>query len=227
MKKNVIFVLLVVLVFIFAGCTQSPEAKNSEETIQQILAKAKEPKNMEFEVVLTSERAPVNSMATKFYLKGEKYLAEIKTRETTYIQSFDGENIYNYSISESGVYCKTDLSVSDLLLDVFDFELMAERALTASNLMELGKETIDGIKVRVIEFSYEDYKEHKMKVWVSEEHGIAVKIREEFEVPDTPIAGDSTYTVVDFTELKNIKFNSVQDSVFEVPEEKISPPENC
>ncbi|MFH1663900.1 MAG: hypothetical protein ABH986_03780 [archaeon] len=230
MKKIVIFTFLVVLVIAFTGCTETttkPKAKDSgngetpsEETIQQILAKAKEPKNMECELVMTRNGTPIESNM-KVYLKGEKYVSEIKTGDVLVKQIYDGKKVYTYSPVYSEFYCESDFPSYASPSDSMGFEYMAEKALEDPNLKEFGKETIDGIKTRVIEFSYEDFAKHQVKAWISEEHGIVIKSEDKKEL----LSGQGSYTEVQ--ELKNIKFNSVQDSMFEVPADKIKPLEEC
>jgi len=208
MKKILILIIVVVLIVSFTGCTETPEPKtnedgngkaSSEETIQDILAKAEKNTNFEYELY-TESNLSTNIEGTKIFVKGGKWRFEDDISNGTII--FDGENTYLYYYNDD-VYIQSG-SMEGVFFDLTD---LSNQALNDSSLKEIGKEKIDGINTRKIEFNYKAFSgKEKVKAWVSESKGIIIKIEEE------------TGTII---EMKNIVFNSVSDSLFEVPEDKI------
>lgn len=212
MKK--IIVVLLVLAVLFIGCNQIPflkpePTKTNEkppneiygpETLTEVLAKADNIKNIEYGLTLKSNDELIRTKKT--FVKNEKYFIEENSKGKESTKIFDGLNIYIYDKS-LGKYVKTSNETeSPHHLNKYSEEL---KRISST---EIGKETIQGFETRVIEFNHQEYQgaeQLKTKAWVSEKYGIIIRI----EIEATVI------------ELNNIKFDEINDSVFEVPENKV------
>ena len=185
----------------------------SEESIEEILAKAENIDSMEYTLTIITD--PTNAFAEEpahFYVKGKKYRSESSLQtEKAYV--FDGE--YEYLYSEGG-YFKSSKEKSFYANSMFDLKYVLEQSLDDVSMKEIGKETINGMKSRIIEFDLKstDNRIAKTKAWISEEYGIPTKIATEMDFGGT--------TKVFAFEVTDIKLNSVDDSFFEVPEELIT-----
>ena len=82
---------------------------------------------------------------------------------------------------------------------------ITKQALNDPLLKEIGKEVVNGMNTRIIEYNYN---EQTIKAWISEEYGIAVK-----KQTQTQIGKD---LVQQTTELTNIKIGQVSNSLFEI-----------
>ncbi len=219
-KKILILMISVFLMISFLGCTEpKPDNGNdntgngdngdngtpiTEETIQEILAKGGQIDNIQYTIVpiANSNALPIE---IDFYKKGKKLRMAMSFMGQESIFLFNGENYYGYypSIDAYSEQIKDDQPLEDL-------SELSEQAITAPDLKELGKETVNGIKTRVIEFTYNnDGDEQKTKAWISEEYGIVVRLETESETGTSGI------------EIKDIKTGQVEDSLFEVDEDKI------
>ncbi|MBU2476629.1 DUF4412 domain-containing protein [Candidatus Micrarchaeota archaeon] len=207
-KKILIPVILLLLTVGFAGCPQQPNGDkgNPEMTLQEILAKGKNIDNIEYDLVVIKP-FPVTA---KFYQKGIKVKTETSFLGQTQITIFNGEKIYTYD-SATDTYYETSAEGSSTGLDFKDF---SSQALNDTELKEIGRETINNMPARKIEFNYkEPSTEEKTKIsaWISEEYGIPIKMLMETSMGSAEM------------ELKNIKTGLVSDSVFEIPADKIKP----
>jgi len=228
MKRILILLFVFALLVSFSGCTDNTNnaltntevtANNNNnnnnqkesvgETIQQILGKAKNVDNIEYTMAM-SMNGTLLPMTTKVYQKASKYKSETTFMGATQSTIFDGENLYMYVAEEDIYYLYDDVS-SDSAGGA-DFSGVADQALADPELKELGKEKVNGLNTRKIEFTYDD---QKVVVWVSEDYGILVKMEVEVE-------GQGTTSI----ELTDIKVNSVDDAVFVVPQDKVQPMEN-
>jgi outer membrane lipoprotein-sorting protein len=184
---------------IVINCTLIPE--QSEESIQEILAKAENIENIEF--VLPSLRTGESGFGSKIFVKGEKFRMENYLPGTSII--FDGIKQYAFD-QHTGLCTDTDLIETPSRIPKQEhplkyFKDLITQAKNASDLTEKGKEKINGLNTRIITFTdQKNTSENKtVKLWVSEDYGIPVKMN----------VGSLT------VELTDIKVNSVQDSVFE------------
>lgn len=183
---------------IVINCILSPE--QSEESIQEILAKAENIENIEFVHPLTKG---------KVFVKGEKFRIEDYLPETSdYLPGtsiiFDGVKQYAFDqhtgLCTDTVLIETPITIPKQESPLKYYQDLISQAQNASDLAEMGKEEINGLSTRIIAFT--DERGFQVKLWVSEEYGFPVKI------------GMDSVTI----ELKDIKINSVQDSVFECKE---------
>jgi len=181
----------------------SPKTPVSEETLEEILAKVDNINSLEFTLI------NFDGTESQIYQKNEKYRfdtkikATVNSKETVYDYSgiSDGENKY-YSYEE-------EINPGFTPFMTFDLIGLSKDALNDSKLKEIGAEEINGKTVRIIEFGSEY---QKIKAWVSEEYGLIVKT--EFD--------GGTIGKLEIT-IKNIKVNSVEDSVFDVSEYSLIP----
>jgi outer membrane lipoprotein-sorting protein len=210
MKKILVLLAALFLVVSFSGCTQETKIEPKkqeikEETIQEILEKGKNVNNIKYDVMLIKP-FPITF---KVQQKGKKYRTEATLMGQTSVTIFDGEKLYNYDPQEDIYYENPASTTNNGGMDFKDF---SEQALKDPEMKETGKETINGMKTRIIEFNYKDRSSNetiKTKAWISEEYGIPVKLQMKSQPGEAEV------------ELKNIQMNSVQDSVFVVPKEKI------
>jgi outer membrane lipoprotein-sorting protein len=207
-KKILVLAILVFLAVAFAGCPQQNKNANADNsgsqlTLQEILAKGKNIDNIEYDLVMTQPM----SITAKFYQKGVKVKVETSFMGQTAIMVFNGEKAYAYDLT-TDTYVETTAEGAAGM----DFKDFSEQALKDVEIKELGKETVNGMNTRVIEFMYQGSgveEKTKTKAWISEEYGIPVKMQVETSMGNAEM------------ELKNIKIGTVSDSVFEVPADKI------
>jgi len=215
MKKIVSLFIVLVLIISFTGCTQTTQEKKSEnkeqgkevsaETIQNILNKVKNIESVEYELAMALNDSPIPA-TLKAYQKGLKYRLETEFMGQESIAVYDGKFMYTY-VPEEDIYYKAETETTSAM----DFQEIAKQALNDISMKELGREEINGLNAIIIEFNYKEGAEEaiKTKAWISEEYGIALKLESETEAGKVSI------------ELKNVKINSVDDSVFIIPEEKV------
>ncbi|MFH1895531.1 MAG: hypothetical protein ABIJ74_03075 [archaeon] len=208
MKKTLALILVIFLLAVLAGCIQQPETKGkvSAQTIQEILAKAKNINNIEYTVMFSLDGTELPA-TIQVWQKGNKYKMSSEYMGLKSEIIFDGTNSFNYS-QEEDIYYKTETTTDT---SAIDFKAIAEQALKDVSMKELGKEEINGLQATIIEFSYSEEGSTPLqtKAWISDEYGIPIKLE------STTDAGKISM------ELKNIKVNSVNDSVFVIPQEKI------
>jgi len=227
MKKILISIVLIVLLVSVIGCTQptpnqlpppkenqkSNEKDNEngnvmpEPTIKEILTKGTETENIEYEAKITHEIAlGKQEWTSKIYQKETNYKTVIE--DTGLIGIFNGTKNYTY-FPEIDKYVVFEIKESS----AFDAKYISEQALLDSAMKEIKKQRINGFDARIIEFTYFDKffsgEKQKITAWISEEYGIPVKIETQSQFGPVGI------------EIRNIKLNSVKDTEFEVPEEKV------
>ncbi|MFH1895053.1 MAG: hypothetical protein ABIJ74_00520, partial [archaeon] len=221
MKKFVFVLVFITLSLLLAGCNEQVEEQKKAfglgETIQDVLEKAESIENLSYEVSLSTPELQTEQKLFKIYEKNNKWKMEheYNGRKVT-SDVFDGKNYYIYYHAEDKYY-KTDFLQKHL-----DLKDMSKQALEDPNLKEIGEEEINGLKSRIIEFNYKDKswpRRIKVKVWISEEHGIPLKM--EFPSPVEFNDYYDEYYYEFFVYVKNLNFDSIEDSVFQVPSEKI------
>ncbi len=233
MPEKKLFLIGLISLLLFFGCVDNSEGNDnnpegnensdySEESIKEILGKAKNITNLEYEVIQKIKDSvsgkEVNSTNTLVYVKNKKFRTELQHYGTDgkMITVFNGEKLYFYNLTTK-IFMELPLedkeSINELLSEVsVDLIAMSEKALNDPELKEIGKEEINGIKTRIIKFNYlGNFGTEKITVWVSEKYGIPIKSESKTEEIEKKL----------IVEIKNLKFNSVQDSVFEIPEEKL------
>jgi outer membrane lipoprotein-sorting protein len=206
---------------------EETEEPYSEETIEEILAKAKEPKNMEYNIAkrtIYSETSSLVYPLVKVYQKDNKYRAEKYTElvDTAFISN--GETVYQHYYDKDtelyelygDFYRELDEGQIEFSEKPIDFTGIADQILNDAESKETGKERICGRNTRIVEFQYKHYYplskswgEYKAKAWITEKEGVTVKLEYDNEGAITK------------TELKAIEFDSVEESLFVIPEEKI------
>ncbi len=223
--------VLICLLLVFSGCTEPPKEKKEdkqdeivEETIQEILGKAENITNLEYDEITSVQGEEIEDpqgmeiSSTKVFIKGGKFRVEMQypEQEAKMIIVFDEKTAYMYD-PMTDTYLGQPIEGTEYdgklsLMFVEDLILMAKEALNDSEMKETGKEELNGMKTRIIEFTrIGRLGQEQTKAWISEEHGLPIKF-------ESIIQGHENKLVI---EIKNLKFNSVQDSVFEIPEDKI------
>ncbi len=212
MNKKILILILLIALTVSLGCTQGTSQDNtkakklSAETIQEILEKGKSIDNIQYDVIMTTPFP----LTLTVYQKKEKYKMETSILGQKSELIFNGTHMYNYDPAKD-VYLEMDVPDSGNAggLDFLDF---SEQALNDIEMKELGEETVNDMKTKVIEFKYKASNEDtavKTKAWISIKYGIPVKLLMTTEVGKAEMS------------LKNIKLNSVEDAVFVVPQDKI------
>ncbi len=212
MKKMAI-ILVLALVLAFAGCNE-PEPKGdgngkegdfTSETIQEVLAKAENIDNIYYDSVMTVNGIPM--MTVKYWIKGKKVKTELIAFGQTTTAIYDSQYMYTYD-PQTDMYLKIEQEYAG----EGDIKSLSNQALQETSLKEIKKEKVDGKNARVVEFTVIDDitgEEQEIKAWFWEKHGILLKM--EVETSQGKMG----------MEIKDIEIGSVQDSVFEVPEDKI------
>lgn len=168
----------------------------SGETLEDILGLGAGIDSVYYDMVITTPGAP--QMTTKMWLKQNKMKTETTVEEQTAITIYDGDAgvMYVYMPEENMAYKMT--------YDPTTTESAVEESQSIINYdyHELGTETIDGKECLVVEYTYE---QTTTKVWIWKEHGFPIKT-------ETTTA-EGTFIV----EYKNISFDDILDSEFELP----------
>ncbi len=132
---------------------EETEEPYSDETINEILAKAKEPKNMRYFVFKRDfyEGTSLIFALIEVYQKNEKYKVERfgELLGTVYVS--DGENIYQY-YSTQDIYRKLDEGQIVFSDKPVDFADISEQILSDLESKETGKERVCGRNTRIVEF---------------------------------------------------------------------------
>jgi hypothetical protein len=182
-------------------------------SLEEILAKAENYTNLEYDMETNNTLGGV-IITSKVYRKGEKYKVESEAMGLKTLMIVDGKDLYSY-IYEQDIYYKSELSLEEIS-ELMGIESEPDKNLIDNpTLKEIGREELNGLNTRVITYTttatrpFGSPEEVQVKSWISEKYGITVKSEIETETGKV------------FIELKNIKFGTVQDSVFEVPKDKI------
>lgn len=178
---------------IVVSCTLTPE--QTEETIQEILAKAENIESLQFTTVFYETEFQVFQKNNKYRFDTEELRITTDSVEKTYSYSAisDGQNKY-YRYKTTGNWPETTPFVD------FDLIGLSEKALNDTELKETGKKELNGKNFRIIEFYLDG---QTTEAWVSEENGLMTKLV--FELATEKFEEN----------FENIKVNSVDDSVFD------------
>lgn len=199
MRKKIVFCFILflgALVLVGAGCGKK---ETGEESLTDVLSKAKEITAYRYDVVMTSPGE--SAITTKFWLKGDKMRWEgnYEGRDVVYIIDQSAEIAYLY-IPAQKMAMKMDFSKAE--------ETVGESAAEQSGSIEqynpatLGTEVLDGKTCLVVEYSDQT---SQIKMWLWTKYGIPVRT-ETTTAKGTAVA-----------EIKNIEFGDIADSMFELP----------
>jgi outer membrane lipoprotein-sorting protein len=202
MRKTIIFgsiLLLTALVLMGAGCGKKEASEEpSEESLTEILSKARGTASFKYDLVIT---APEQTITQKVWLKQMKMRTEtiVEGQKMIYLMDMD-EQIAHMYMPDQNTAMRMDFSGAQE--SVGESPLEQSEYLEGYNPVTLGSEIIDGKDCLVAEYSVETM---GTKMWVWKEYGLP--IRTESTTPE------GTY----LTELKNIEFTDIADSIFELP----------
>ena len=208
MKKITIIAVLVVLIgvgaWVFLGGEKGvkengvlPEEK--AESLTEILGKAKNIVSYRYDAVMTIPDQPV--MTTSFWLKENKMRWEgsFEGQSVVYLIDKDELVAYLYMPSQN---MAMKMNYSEVQETVGESMLEQSGSIEKYNPINLGTEILNGKSCLVVEHAIEA---EKAKMWIWKEYGFP--IRTEITTPKGMIV----------TEIKNIKFGDILDSVFELP----------
>lgn len=215
--KNIAIILiigvLIAVVGIGAGCGReevkeeaAPSEKEEEKKVEEkeelladVLAKTKNIAPVKYDVVITGPGQP--EMKQKAWLKEKKMRIEmtVEGQKVIYLMDFAEKLAYLY-IPAQNMAMKMDFG--EIQESVGESPVEQFESLMDFNPVVIGNEVIDGKDCLVIEYSTEGI---GTKMWIWKKYGLAVRTE------TTTVKGKF------ITELENIEFDSISDSMFELP----------
>ncbi len=217
--KNIVIVLtigiLAALVVVGASCgkeeaeeekTQEEEEEKVEdgESLLDVLAKAKNIDSVKYEMVITTPGQP--EMVQKAWIKGKKGRTEMSFdgKEMVYLMDFDKKIIYMYDPIRNEAL-KMDLTA--IMEDMGETPLDQFKAIMKYSPEVVGSEILDGRDCLVIKYIVgEGDGGGEVKSWIWKEYGLLIRMK-----ATLPAVG------VSVSEMKNIDFSDISDSMFELP----------
>jgi len=174
---------------------ETTPGEETTETLGEILSKAGDIASVKYDLIMTSEGMP--STTQKVWLKKNKMKTETTVEKNTQISiiDMDAKTIYMY-LPAQNIATKMDFS------DAPESPIESVENVENYNPVVIGSETIDGKACIVYEVTVEGT---KVKYWVWKERGFPIKV--EAETSEGKVT----------TEYKNIEFEDIPDSVFELP----------
>ncbi len=215
MNSKILVILGVIILVgggIFVMTTTTPEDFDLDDVVQpegeegvseeleSVLANSREITSLKYEMVIDFQG--VESIG-KYWQKGDKMKMEATFQEEeeiiTYIDLKEG--IAHSYMPVQEIITKSSFEVEE---DVYQGSIveLADHLL-GYNPVIVGEETIDGKDCLVIEYSTE---EQTVKAWIWKEYGLPIKTES--------VVGSELI----LSEVKNIEFDEIDDSVFEIPE---------
>ncbi|MBL7154961.1 MAG: outer membrane lipoprotein carrier protein LolA [Candidatus Portnoybacteria bacterium] len=190
------FLILAVLVLMGAGCG---EKEPGEESLTDILSKAKDIVAYKYEAVITTPGQPV--ITAKFWLKENKMRWEgsLEGKNVVYLIDEDKLTAYLYIPAQKIAMKMNFWEAQDT---VGESPTEQSGSVMDYNPVTLGTEVLDGKTCLVIEYTDET---GKTKMWLWTRYGIPIR---------TEVTTAKGITIV---ELKNIDFGNISDSMFELP----------
>jgi len=184
--------------------TTTEETSTSGMSLSDLLSKARDSSSVSYDMVMSG--GPMGAMTTKVWSTEKMTKTESAFMGQTTIVIIDNEEMvmYSYDPAQNTVY-KADIGESQAVSGTESFEDVFEKY----NPTIVGTEIIDGKMCTVIEYETEGIAV-STKMWIWQEYGSPIKVES-----TQSIAGRSTTMVM---EMKNIKFGSIPDSEFELPE---------
>jgi outer membrane lipoprotein-sorting protein len=187
--------------------TQTPTAPSGDEgtSLSDLLDKAKGTTSVKYDMVTTSPGKP--SETAKVWMEEDKMRMEATAEGQTMIIIVNGLEAYMYN-PEENMAIKMDFS------DVPESTLEDIESLMDYNPTVVGVETVDGKLCTVVEYTYsseisgENY-ELKTKSWLWQKHGLPIRTE-----TTSSFGSESEATI---TEMKNIDFGGIPNSMFELP----------
>jgi outer membrane lipoprotein-sorting protein len=194
------------------GEATTPTAEASTATsgdegtsLSDLLAKAKGTTSVKYDMVSTSPGKP--SETAKVWMEGNKMRMEATAEGETMIIIVNELEAYMYN-PEENMALKMDFS------DVPESTLEDIDSLMDYKPTVVGVDTVDGKLCTVVEYTYSseisgDNYELKTKSWLWQKHGLPIRTE------TTSSFGGTSETTT--TEMKNIDFGDIPNSMFELP----------
>jgi outer membrane lipoprotein-sorting protein len=194
------------------GEATTPTAEASTATsgdegtsLSDLLAKAKGTTSVKYDMVSTSPGKP--SETAKVWMEGNKMRMEATAEGETMIIIVNELEAYMYN-PEENMALKMDFS------DVPESTLEDIESLMDYKPTVVGVDTVDGKLCTVVEYTYSseisgDNYELKTKSWLWQKHGLPIRTE------TTSSFGGTSETTT--TEMKNIDFGDIPNSMFELP----------
>jgi outer membrane lipoprotein-sorting protein len=214
MKKIIIFVIILALFGIGAwvlmgGKKEVPPGEGvatpgpggeEESSLTEILGKTKDITSFKYDMVVTAPGQEAAS-TTKMWFKGQKTRMEMTSggKNMVYLIDTGEQQAYMYFPSDNTAM-KMDLSAAQEAAGESPTE--QSESLTDYNPLIVGSEVLDGKDCLVVKYTAGT---EEVKMWIWKDYGLTIKT--ESKTPE----GTST------TELKNIEFGDIADSMFELP----------
>ncbi|MBU1120505.1 MAG: DUF4412 domain-containing protein [archaeon] len=216
-KKIILLCGLILVGLLLIGCAQSspPNGGEAGEDIFQILAKGKAITDLYYETTSEISGGVIGSMSTegKIWMKGKKMKIETTVEGP--------EQVIMTMIIHPGVayvYNPDDDTYMEIMVTEEQMpETPGEQAESLKENFEIkiiGKETYKGKECTIVSLTPKQTEEplpedFEMKMWVWNENGLTLKV-------ETGVMG-----MTSVMENKNFSFESIDESIFEVPPEKI------
>ncbi len=175
--------------------TQTPTAPSIGESLGDIFGKSKGITSVKYDMMTTSPGEP--TITQNIWLKGNNMRTEMtmEGQKMITIMNGDKQELYMYYPGEN-MAMKMDFSQAP------ESAIEETSSIGQYNPTVIGTETIDGKLCTVVE--YVD-PEGKVKTWLWQEHGLLIRM--EMTTPEGILR----------TEMKNIEFGDIPDSMFELP----------
>ncbi len=220
--KNIAIVLtigvLAALVVVGAGCwekekkeekktqeeEQEEEKAEEEELLVDVLAKAKEIDSIKYETVMTTPGQP--EMTQKAWVKGKKARIEMSFsgEEVIYLMDFDKKIMYMYDPARNEAL---EMDLTAMGGDMGETPLDQSEAIMKYNPEVVGSEILDGKDCLVIKYTIgEGDGGGEVRSWIWKKYGLLIKM--EASLPNGEVS---------VSEVKNIDFSNIPDSMFELP----------
>ncbi len=215
MKTSNIIIIIVVIALVGVGTwflldgqeALSPEGEEGVEegveegtvSLTEILAKTKDIASVSYDIVATEAGEP--TMLIKVWLKGKKLKTEmvIEGHRVVYLMDSEEQIAYAYSPEEN---MAVKMNFADVQAGEEGYSAVVDEpeSVVSSDSVIVGREVMDGKNCLVIENSTKTE-----KGWIWEEYGLLIRMEL------------TTDEGIDITEIKNIEFGDIPDSIFELP----------
>jgi hypothetical protein len=211
MKKIIIFIVILALVGIGAwvllgkneitpsGEEVTTPGEEEESSLTDILGKTKDISSLKYDMV-TSVPGQA-TVTTKMWTEGKKMRMEMVSgqKSMVYLVDTDKQEAYMYFPSDN-MAMKIDLDTAQETVG----ESPAEQSgsITNANPVIVGDEILDGKSCLVAEYAAPT---GTVKMWIWKDYGLSIKTEAQ--------TADGKMT----TELKNIDFSDIDDTMFELP----------
>lgn len=197
--KNSIFTTVLVIVAVFLiGCTGGG-ATSSDESLTDVLGKAKDVVAYRYTAVITAPGQP--AMTAKFWLKENKMRWEgtAEGQSIVYLIDEDAQTAHLYIPAQN---MAMKMSWNQAQETVGDSPAEQSESILQYNPVTVGTENLSGKRCLVVEYTD---RTGTVKSWIWTKYGFPIKV-------ETTTAQGTTVV-----ELKNINFGSISDSMFELP----------